>query len=178
MDVSSLQLFRRVYDVNMSNPIDVQLLRELRDVHTGLHWVQALARGNVRRNTGGSSEQAYVLAARIDSIEQQIKETYVSDKFFYRLPEGWWVWVPLLYYVGFWFAARRVFYEDRLMHWMWFLILLGGLALTFLVRKVAKESVLKRAKASLRPRLKGERAALMVQLMQTRDHVVENVPSM
>jgi hypothetical protein len=161
----------------MSNPIDVQLVRDLRDGDTGLHWLQSLACGNVRRSAGGASEQVYVLAAQIDVIEEQIKETYIPDKFFYGLPLYWWVWVPLLYAFGFLYAADREFYEDRLMVWMLFLLGLGVFALTFLFRKAAKESGLRREKIQRRPRLKGERAALMVQLMQARDQVVENALS-
>jgi len=161
----------------MSNPIDVQLLRTLQDGHTGLHWLQSLARGNVRRKSDSASEQAYVLAAQIDVLDEQIRETYTLDKFFYRLPPGWWAWVPLLYSFGFLYAAQRELYEDRLMVWMWFLILLAGFALTVFARKVSIESGLRRGKLRRRPRLKGERAALMVRLMQTRDHIVENLPS-
>jgi hypothetical protein len=162
----------------MSNPIDVQLLRELRDGHTGMHWLQSLACANVRRSAGGHSEHAYTLAAQIDSLDEQIQETYTLDRFFYALPEGWWIWVPLLYVGGFWYAAQRQVYEDRLIYWMWFLIIFGGLALTVLAKMVSKEWVIKHAKVNRRPRLKGERAALVVQLMETRDHLVENVLSL
>jgi hypothetical protein len=162
----------------MSNPIDVQLLRDLRDVHTGMHWLQNLARAQVRRSAGGPSEQVYTLAAQIDALDEKIRETYALDKFFYRLPEGWWIWVPLVYLGAFLYAAQRDSYEERLMYWMWSLMIFGGIALTFLARKVAKESGLRREKVRRRPRLKGERAALMVQLMETRDHLVENAQSL
>ena len=157
----------------MSNPIDVQLLRSLRDGQRGIHWLQNLARANVRRSDGGPFEQVYGLAAEIDRLDGEIQETYTLDKFFYRLPRAWWVWVPLLYLGGFLLAAQAELYEDRLIRWMWSLIIFGGFALTFLAKKAAKEGALKHAKVLRRPRLMGERAALMVQLMETRDQVVE-----
>jgi len=175
MCVSSLRPRRTVYDVNMSDPIDLQILRHLRDGNTGMEWLQSLARSNVRRSACEHSELAYTLAAQIHQLDEDIKETYALDKFFYKLPPGWWIWVPLLYFGAVVFAAQWTDSYMRVLVWLWVLVAFGGIAATFLAKKFAKESTLMLEKVRRRPRLKGERAALMVHLMETRDHIVATV---
>ena len=159
----------------MSNHVDLQILRDLRDGNTGMSWLQGLARANVRSSDGAYGQLAYALAAQIDEIEQAIKETYAQDKFFYRLPSGWWMWVPLLYFGAMVFAAQWTDTDTRVLVWLWIVVGFGGIAITFLAKKFAKESTLKREKVRRRPRLKGERAAIMVTLLKTRDQIVEVV---
>ena len=157
----------------MSNPIDVQSLKELRDGQRGIEWLQGLARANVRRANGVVSERAYALASEIDRLDEDIQRTYTDDKFFFKLPNAWWAWVPLLYSGGFLYATQLEFIEERLNRWMWFVVALGTFAVFFLMRKVWMEQTRKLDKKKTRPRLKGQRAALMVELLQTRDALLE-----
>ena len=157
----------------MSNSVDVQSLRELRDGQRGIEWLQGLARANVRRSQGVVAEQAYALASEIDRLDEDIQSTYTDDKFFFKLPTAWWAWVPLLYSGGFLYSAHTEFYEDRLNRWMWFAVGLGVFAVLFLIRKLWMENTRKLDKRKARPRLKGQRAALMVDLLKARDALVE-----
>jgi len=156
----------------MSNPVNVQLLQELRDGQRGIVWLQGLAQSNVRRSDGALGEQAYELAGQIDRLDEEIQDTYVEDRFFFPLPRAWWFWVPALYLCGFLFAAQTEVYEDRLMRWMWSLVFWGAFGIYFLIQKKAMEESRKRQKSQQRPRLKGERAALMVRLLETRDALI------
>lgn len=161
----------------MSNPVDVQSLRALRDGQRGIEWLQGLARSNVRRSQGEAADRAYALASEIDRLDQDIQSTYTDDKFFFKLPKAWWAWVPLLYSGGFLYSAHTEFYEDRLNRWMWFVVGLGVFAVFFLIRKVWMENTRKLEKKQSRPRLKGQRAALMVELLRTRDTLIEQTRS-
>tara|TARA_Y100001978_G_scaffold190260_1_gene193306 strand:- start:256 stop:765 length:510 start_codon:yes stop_codon:yes gene_type:complete len=159
----------------MSNPVDVQSLRELRDGQRGIEWLQALARANVRRSQGPASERAYALASEIDRLDEDIQSTYTDDKYFFKLPKAWWAWVPLLYSGGFLYSSQTEFFEDRMNRWMWFLVGFGVFAVFFLLRKAWMENTRKIDKTKARPRLKGQRAALMVELLQVRDTLVGEV---
>ena len=160
------------YDVDMSNPLHVQSLIELRDGQRGIEWLQGLARANVRRSNGLLEERAYALASEIDRLDEDIQRTYTADTFFFRLPKAWWAWVPLLYSGGFLYATQKEFYEERIQQWMWFVMILALFATLFLVRKWWMETSRKVDKRQSRPRLKGQRAALMVELLQVRDALV------
>ena len=166
------------YTVDMSNPIDVQSLQSLRDGQRGMVWLQGLARSNVRRSAGGVAERAYDLAGRIHAVEEEIQTTHTPDKFAFPLPPGWWIWVIIVYFSTIAFAKLQADGDMRILVWMWCLVAFGVFAIVFLAKKYGKESALTMEKRRRRARLKGERAALMVDLLQTRDALVQSVSTL
>ena len=157
----------------MSNPVDVQSLCGLRDGQSGMAWLQILAQSNVRRSDGVVAERAFALAGRIDQVDEEIDATRTDDRFFYQLPPGWWMWVPILYFGAVVFAGQWADSDMRILVWMWILVAFGGVAITFLAKKYGKEGSLALEKVRRRSRLKGERAALMVELLKARDELVD-----
>lgn len=156
----------------MSNPLDITVLNSLRDGQYGIVWLQTLAAAGVRRSDGDAAVRAYALAQRVHELDEEIQATLVVDKEHFELPKLWWVWVPALYTGLFLWSMDAEHYEDRLSKWMIALVCLGVLAVWVLFVKYSRELSLRRVKAQLRPRLKGERAAAMVDLLRARDACV------
>jgi len=156
----------------MPNPIDTILLNSMTDGKYGIDWLQALAAAGVRRSESEAAVEAYALAQRVHELDEEIQATWVVDREHFELPKLWWVWVPALYTGLFLWSMDAEHYEDRLNKWMIALVCLGVLAVWVLFVKHSRELSLKRVKAQLRPRLKGERAAAMVDLLRARDACV------
>jgi hypothetical protein len=85
----------------MADPVNIRQLEGLHDGNTGTQWLQRLASGGLRRSIDEAAAAAYVLAARVQELEDAIQETYTLEQLFFALPKGWWFWVPLLYGFGF-----------------------------------------------------------------------------
>jgi hypothetical protein len=156
----------------MPNPIDTILLNSMTDGKYGIDWLQSLAAAGVRRSDSETAVEAYALAQRVHELDEEIQATMVVDKEHFELPKLWWVWVPALYTGLFLWSMDAEHYEDRLSKWMIALVCLGVLAVWVLFVKYSRELSLRRVKAQLRPRLKGERAAAMVDLLRARDACV------
>ena len=153
----------------MANPIDTLLLNSLTDGKYGIVWLQSLAAAGVRRSDGDAAVQAYGLAQRVHELDEEIQATFVVDKEHFELPKLWWVWVPALYTGTFLWSMEAQHYEERLSKFMIALVTLAVLAVWVLFVKFSRDLSMKRIKAQLRPRLKGERAAAMVDLLRARD---------
>lgn len=156
----------------MSNPLDTILLNSLSDGQYGIVWLQTLASAGLRRSDGDAAVRAYALAQRVHELDEEIQATLVVDKEHFELPKLWWVWVPSLYTGLFLWSMDPEYFQDRLNKWMIALVCLGVLAVWVVCVKYSRELSLRRIKAQLRPRLKGERAAAMVDLLRTRDSCV------
>ncbi len=156
----------------MPNPIDIILLNSMTAGKYGIDWLQTLAAAGVRRSDSETADEAYALAQRVHELDEEIQATWVVDREHFELPRLWWVWVPALYTGLFFWSMDADHYEDRLNKWMIALVCLGVLAVWVLFVKYSRELSLRRVKAQLRPRLKGERAAAMVDLLRARDACV------
>jgi hypothetical protein len=156
----------------MSNPVDTIVLNSLSDGQYGIVWLQTLAAAGVRRSDGDAAVRAYALAQRVHELDEEIQATLVVDKEHFELPKLWWVWVPSLYTGLFLWSMDAEHYQDRLNKWMIALVSLGVLAVWVLCVKYSRELSLRRVKAQLRPRLKGARAAAVVDLLRARDACV------
>jgi hypothetical protein len=156
----------------MPNPIDTILLNSMTDGKYGIDWLQSLAAAGVRRSESEAAVEAYALAQRVHELDEEIQATWVVDKEHFELPKGWWFWVPSLYAGMFFWSMDADHVDDRLNNWMISVVCLGVLAVWVLFVKYSRELTNQRFKAQLRPRLKGERAAAMVDLLRARDACV------
>ena len=173
-----------MYDANMRSLVEKGILRQLTDAHLGIQWLQGLAQAGVRSSEEGPGAVAYVLAQRANELDDQIAETFQGEQVFFRLPPGWWLWVPMLYTGGFMWALERRpsadnpndFVEERWYAFMAFCVVLGVVSAAVLILKFVRERRILRERALRRPRLRGERAAVMVDLMAARDAIVADEP--
>ncbi len=156
----------------MEPHIDKGILRAMNDSHPGMTWLQALSRSGLRSGEGEPGAPAYQLAQRVHEIEDEIDLTYQREEVYFPLPPGWWIWVPLLYSGGFLWAADKDFYEERLVGFMLFCIAFALILGVVLLSKYVRERRILLDRAKKRPRLLGERAAVMVDLMALRDVLV------
>lgn len=171
-----------MYDARMKSPVEKGILRQLTDGHLGIQWLQGLAQAGVRSSGDGPEGVAYLLAQRAHELDDQIAETFQGEQVFFRLPPGWWLWVPMLYSGGFMWALERRpsagnpndFVEERWYAYMTFCIVLGVLSASVLIVKYVREQRILRERKKRRPRLRGERAAVMVDLMAVRDAIVSD----
>lgn len=173
-----------MYDARMTSLVEKGILRQLTDGHLGIQWLQGLARAGVKSSGEGPGAVAYVLAQRANELDEQIAETFQGEQVFFRLPPGWWLWVPMLYTGGFMWALERRpsadnpsdFVEERWYAFMAFCVVLGVVSASVLVSKYLRERRILRERAQRRPRLRGERAAVMLDLMAARDELVADSP--
>ena len=173
-----------MYDARMKSLFEKGILRQLTDGHLGIQWLQGLAQAGVRSSGDGPEGVAYVLAQRANELDDQIAETFRGEHVFFPLPPGWWIWVPLLYAGGFMWALERRpsaanptdFVEERWYAYMGFCVALGVISASVLIVKYLRERRILRERALRRPRLRGERAAVMVDLMEARDAIVGDSP--
>jgi len=155
----------------MSSLLDKPLLRSMTDSHRGIIWLQALAKAGVR--TVDDRFGVYALAQRTHELDDEIQDTYRAEQLYFPLPGGWWIWVPMLYGWGFLWALERTHVEERLGGFMLVCIGVAVLFAAVLMLKFVRERRVLRARARLRPRLKGQRAAAMADLLQARDALIE-----
>ena len=156
----------------MGTPLDKPLLRSLTDSHQGIVWLQALARAGVR--SGDDAHGVYALAQVAHELDDAIQDTYRGEQLYFPLPDGWWIWVPMLYGGGFLWAMERKHVEQRLGGFMWVCIAIAVAFAAVLMLKFVRERRVLLERSRLRPRLKGQRAAAMADLLRARDALVQD----
>ncbi len=153
-------------------PISASQLRALRSDHTGMQWLQGMAKSGLRRSTCSEAAEAYTIAAQVDELDDAIQATFASEQFFFPLPKWWWVWVPLLYWLGFLWALQQDSFEERLFTWGWSMKLFGVVAGWILFMTAHREYRAKQEKLKRRPILRAERSTAMADLEAMRDRCI------
>jgi len=157
----------------MMHPISTSQLRALHPHLRGMQWLQGLAASGLRRSSCSEAEAVYGLAAQIHELDEAIQQTYAMEKLHFSLPKGWWIWVPLLYLLGYLQAFRKDSFDERVIAWGSSLILFGVLAVWMLSWKARKEYKAKAEKERQRPLLQRQRAQAMEELIRLRDDTIE-----
>ncbi len=160
--------------------IDRRNLSHLNRGSLGIQWLQGLARAGVRRSTGAVAEQLYALAQQLHDIDEEIAQTFVGDQLFFPLPDGWWLWMPLVYSGGFLWALRynseapdsSAYIEERMSLFMMFCIALGVVSAVVLSVKFIRERDARVRKERLRPTLVDARDGLRNELLRLRETMV------
>ena len=99
------------------DPVSASQLRTLHRDLSGLQWLQGLARSGLRRGTCTEAREAFARAERIHVLDEAIQDTYAPEELYFPLPRWWWVWVPMLYGLGFRWALEQDSFEERLLTW-------------------------------------------------------------
>ena len=138
-----------------------------------MQWLQGLAKSGLRRTTCTQAADAYARAEQIHRLDEAIQDTYAPEQLYFPLPKLWWIWVPLLYGLGFLWALQHDSFEERLFTWGWSMKLLGLIAAWVLFTKFHREHRAKKAKLNRRPNLLAERRDAMSDLESLRDRCIE-----
>ncbi|MEC8192862.1 MAG: hypothetical protein VX127_09020 [Myxococcota bacterium] len=154
-----------------------QNLNHLSSSSLGIQWLQGMARAGIRRTDGGEAARMYELAQELDELDDKIAETFVGEQLFFPLPNGWWIWVPLLYSGGFLWALRHraeatdvnAYTEERMSIYMMFCVALAVISMVVLGIKFFRERDARLRKQRQRPTLVAARDGVRNELVRLRD---------
>ena len=119
----------------------------------------------------------YDLAQELHELDEEVAETFVGEQLFFPLPNGWWIWVPMLYSGGFLWALRHrseatdvhAYTEERMSIYMMFCVALAAISMVVLGTKFIRERDARLRKQRQRPTLVAARDGVRNELVRLRD---------
>jgi len=150
--------------------MDAELLRGLSAKDNAETWMRVLAGAGVP--SAGPGGELYALAQKLWNVEDALRDTRMRDQMAWALPDRWWLWLPLTYFVIFFIAAQWTVYIDRLIVFGTLLCTVGLAAVLMLARLLWIPQSRARARTKERPHLLTQRTQLRESLVTGRDDLL------